>query len=193
MWAQEREARREGGLESGRMRIAEDAGISGVDAEEVPRWQISALLWSKDPRYIAAVEMTVGMINSYALVEGLASFLQKEYPMRFALFEYSPVARIRLGEEDAVLSCNGRIVLAGSVVLCTNGYRMPEIEACSSPALGQVQGVVGYMIGQKDPEGVPGTRAYFSDDERYYYLTRRPFKGGWLTARGGPDEPSDTE
>ena len=191
--ARERKARQELGLEGGRMMVADDVAADGIDAERVPRWQVNALLWSKDPRYSGALEMTAGMINSYALVEELASFLLNEYPLRFALFERSPVARIRLGDEDVVLGCNGRIVLAGAVVMCTNGYQLPDIEACSDPALGQLRGVVGYMIGKEDPEGVPGTRLYYPDGKGYNYLTRRPFKDGWLTAMGGPEGPIDTE
>lgn len=59
------------------MRIADDVAADGIDAEKVPRWHVNALLWSKDPRYSAAVEMTAGMINSYILVEEQASFLFK--------------------------------------------------------------------------------------------------------------------
>ncbi len=194
-WDAEMRKRRELGLPSGIVRAADDVRVSprlGDDVELTYRDVIEDLLWSKDHRYLAAVETPVGLMNSYLFTERMAEHLLASYPDRFMLFERSPVDLIRLGDE-AVLRCNGRTVVADQVVLCTNGYRPPRIEACSMPAIdGRIRGVVGYMISGTQPRGVPGARAYFrggQGNEPYFYLTRRKYLDAWLTAVGGPEDP----
>ena len=153
---------------------------------------IGDLLSTGDHRYLAAVEMTAGLMNSHLFTERLAEHLLASFPNRLKLFERSPVDKIRLGDE-AFLQCRGRTVLADQVVLCTNGYRPPQIEACSVPAInGRIRGVVGNMISATQEQGVLGVRTYFRrdwEDEPYFYLTRRRFQDAWLTAVGGPEEP----
>jgi glycine/D-amino acid oxidase-like deaminating enzyme len=194
-WSAELRKRRELGLPSGIVRAADDIRASpplGDDVELTYRDVIEDLLWTRDHTYLAAVEMSVGLMNSYLFTERLAEHLLASFPERFRLFERSPVDLIRLGDE-AVLRCNGRTVLTDQVVLCTNGYRPPRTEACSVPAInGRIRGVVGFMISGAQGQGVPGARSYFQGggvNEPYFYLTRRKFQDAWLTAVGGPEEP----
>ncbi|MBI0584562.1 MAG: FAD-binding oxidoreductase [Methanomassiliicoccus sp.] len=190
-WREELDERREMGLEVSRAWVADDLpGASVGGAEAVSRKRIAGLLWSRDLRYSAALEVPVATINSYALVESLASYLTQAFPDRCQIFERSPVERIRMSEEEAAITCNRHLCLADSVVLCTNGYRLPVIEACSPPLLGgRIKSVVGYMAGNEDAMGAPGVRVYMPDEGAYFYLTRRRYKEGWLTAVGGPEGP----
>lgn len=190
-WAGDLGARREAGMEVGTVRVADDAppGLLG-GAPRVPRAVLADQLWSRDRRYIASLEVNVGLINTCDLVEALAAHLLSSCPERFSLLERSPVDRIRLSEEDATMSCNRRIVLSDAVIMCTNGYLLPRVEACSPPlAKGNVQGVVGYMVGDEKGSGPEGARAYFSGGDDYFYLARRKYHGGSLTAAGGPEGP----
>jgi glycine/D-amino acid oxidase-like deaminating enzyme len=191
-WTGDLDARRKAGMDVGKVRVAEDAPLGLLkDAPRTPRAMLARQMWSKDRRYIACFELKVGLINTFDLVETLAGHLLSSFPERLSIFERSPVELMRFSEEDVTLSCNGHLVLADSVVLCTNGYTAPRIEACS-PALirGSVQGVVGYMVGCEGGNGHEGARAYFPGGENYYYyLARRRYRGGWLTASGGPEGP----
>lgn len=194
-WSAEMRKRRELGLPSGIVRAADDVRSSpgsGDDVELAYRDVIEDLLWTGDHRYLAAVEMAAGLMNSYLFTERLAEHLLASFPERFTLVERSPVDLMRLGDE-VYLRCNRRTVLTDQVVLCTNGYRPPRMEVCSVPAInGRIRGVVGYMISDAQGQGVPGARAYFRrglKDEPYFYLTRRRYQDAWLTAVGGPEEP----
>jgi len=182
-------ARRAAGLDSGKVHFADDALI-GLQAEgpREPRALLARQLWSKDQRYIAFIEMRMGLINTWDLVEKIASHLRSEAPERFSIYERSPARLLRLSEEDVTIGCNGRIMVASSAVLCTNGYLCPRIEACSPPFVkGKVKGVVGYMVGFEDGSGPEGARAYFPGGKDYYYLSRKKTRTNWLTAVGGPE------
>lgn len=183
-------AMRDAGMGGGRVHIADDAPI-GLRAEgpRTPRALLAHQLWSRDRRYIASIEMKVGLINTWDLAESMASYLRSAAPERFSVFERSPAGLLRLSEEDVTISCNGRIMVAGSVVLCTNGYPRPRTEACSPPLVSKVKGVVGYMAGIEGGNGPEGARAYFPGGSDYYYLSRKKFRGNWLTAVGGPEGP----
>ena len=195
-WTAERRRRGELGMPIGTLRVADDVpSPTGSGAEKVPREVLEELLWTRDRRYLAAVGMEIGLMNSYRFIELLAKDLLEQHPERFRLFERSPAERLRLSEEEGVASCRGLTVRADRVVLCTNGYRAPPIEACAPPMItGRVEGVVGYMVGSTALEGAAGARAYFrGGDEPYFYLTRREHLGGWLTAVGGPEGAIDGE
>lgn len=190
-WSEDLEARREAGMGDVTALVADDAPPGLLPAApRISRAELARQLWSKDQRYIASFGLSVGLINTYDLVETMAAYLQSSYPERMTILERSPVDRIRLSEEEATLSVNGRMVLADSVILCTNGYAVPRVEACSPPLIsGNLRSVVGYMVGSEGESGLEGARAYFSDEDSYYYVARRRYRGGTLTAAGGPEGP----
>ncbi|GEM_PF-3226740 len=190
-WSEDLEARREAGMGTITSQVADDAPPGLLPSvPRVPRAELARQMWSKDQRYLASFGLRVGLINTYDLVETMAAHLLSSYPERMTILERSPVDRIRLSEEEATLGVNGRIVLADSVVLCTNGYAVPRVEACSPPVIeGHLRGVVGYMVGTERGSGPEGARAYFSDEDSYYYIARRRYRGGTLTAAGGPEGP----
>lgn len=156
----------------------------------VTREGLLEALWSRDPRYIAAMGTRVGTINSAMLAEKLAERLAERYGNRFRIYERSAASSVRLGDRAAV-KANGHAVHAGSVVMCTNGYPEPRYEACAFPVgKGAVRGVEGYMIGKYSSAGSPGVKVFFpgpSGNGPYYYVTRRRFGDRWLTSAGGPD------
>lgn len=184
------EARRGAGLEVGRVHVAEGAPVSLLrGAPRTPRAILARQMWSRDRRYLATIEAKIGLINTCDFVETLAKHILGSYPDRVSIFERSPVDLIRLSEENATLRSNGRIVLADIVVMCTNGYPMPRIEACSPPLMGgRTREVVGYMVGREGDSGPEGARTYFPGGDSYY-VARRPYRGRWLTAAGGPESP----
>jgi glycine/D-amino acid oxidase-like deaminating enzyme len=188
-WAGDIEARREAGMNIGKIHVSEDAPVGMLrGAPRTPRAMLARQLWSRDRRYIATLEVKVGLINTCDLVETLATRLLEQYPDRAVVLERSPVDLIRLSEEDSAVRSNGHIVLADSVVICTNGYPIPRIEACSPPLMGNViRRVVGYMVGSEGGSGAEGARAYFPEEDNYYYVARRRYRGGRLTAAGGPE------
>lgn len=190
-WSKDLDARREAGLDVGRVHVAEDAPVGMFKgAPRTPRAMLARQMWSRDRRYQVTAEVKVGLINTYDLVETLAAYLLASYPGRASIFERSPVDLIRLSEEDATLRSNGHVITADSVVMCTNGYRMPRIESCSPPLIGgKIEGRVGYMAGSEAGSGPEGARAYFPGGDDYYYVARRRYRDGWLTAAGGPERP----
>lgn len=189
-WAKEQRSMEQAGLPRGEMVVSTDSGMSTVPegTEMIEHDELMALLGTKDPGYVAAVSLPLGVINSAILVEAMAEHLLREHPGRFRLFEQSPVSRLRLGEE-AVATANGHAVFGERAVLCTNGYRGIEFQACAPPALGgKVEGVVAFMVA-KFSHGAPGAEAFFREGEGapYYYLTRRGYGGRTLTSVGGPE------
>jgi glycine/D-amino acid oxidase-like deaminating enzyme len=184
-WDREMEARDRIGL-PGRMVVAEDIDHHGRGTV-IPRASVNEILWSKDHRYSAAIEMPVRTLNSYALTEALTKYLMRAFPDRCGVFERSSVDRIIIERGTAVLRSGSAKLEAPSVVLCTNGYSWPEIKAPNRPAVPPPQGVMGYMVGKLSPEGMDGARAYYNNGDMYYYLTQRATRHGWLTAVGGPE------
>ena len=152
-WSKDLDACREAGLDVGRVHVAEDAPMGMFKgALRTPRAMLARQMWSRDRRYQVTAEVKVGLINTYDLVETLAVHLLASYPGRASIFERSPVDLIRLSEEEATLRSNGHVITADSVVMCTNGYRMPRTESCSPPLIGgKVEGKVGYMTMERQP------------------------------------------
>ncbi len=155
---------------------------------------IKQILGTKEDGYCCVLDGKVGVMNSAAFTEQLASYLCDRYPKRLVILERTKVEEVEL-DEGAVLSANGSRVKADFVVLCTNGYKDFKVRAPSS-ALEVISSVVGFQTGywkKKNPStGVsvffPTSRA--SGGDQYFYLTKRPFfvEGpGELSSLGGPE------
>lgn len=88
--------------------------------------------------------------------------MQKEYPDRFTLYEHAPVSQIMLGSEQVVLDIeannhhNAGNIIAGRVILCTNGFEHFHIMTADGTMdidrnfHTSVSGLVGYMSAYKD-------------------------------------------
>lgn len=162
-------------------------------------------LESKNPAYVACVSYQKGCVNSALFCQEVAGYLASAYPGRFALYEHTPVHKLILHENIAIIDTGAYAIRAQRVVLCTNGFEDftiinengLEVDGRFHAAL---QGRVAYMSGYLEVFNKPPTAvSYFPEpgagkDENYFYLTRRPYEyehkpGHNLVLLGGPDEP----
>lgn len=202
--------RRKAGLSIEQMRISQEAPFLATIPSEyqelysvVAPQEISETLETTSATFVAVVSYKKGCINSALFCQEVVLYLQKQYPERFALFEHSPVKKIILHEDHALLDATVAVLKAARVVLCTNGFEGFHI--LNKTGLGidaryhhEVSGKVGYMSGYLEKANkAPIAISYLTDprpgpDNSYYYLTRRPFeyeKGSKynLVSIGGPD------
>ncbi len=169
----------------------------------VPREEIHRLLETKLPDFIAVLSYQKGCINSALFCEEVVSYLSKKYPDRFALYEHTPIHKVVLRHEDALLDGGTYTVTAARVVLCTNGFESLHIFNETGLDIDAkyhhlLSGKIGYMSGYLEKMNKPPTAiSYFIDpsvsvDNSYFYLTRRTYeheKGTEhnLISVGGPD------
>lgn len=205
-------ARAAAGLDVERMRIADSAPFLGEIPKEhadlyevVPHAEILDALETKVTDYVAMLSHQKGVINSALFCQEVVAYLQGKYPDRFTLYEHSPVAKVILHEESAVLDVIEHTLTAKHVVLATNGFEKFTIIDQNNLVLDHkfhqlIEGTVGYMSGYLEPmDKQPVAISYFDkgeedashNDELYYYLTRRPYEQGEasqnLISIGGPD------
>lgn len=158
----------------------------------VSKQEILALLETEDKDYIAIVPEKKGCMNSAVFCEELINYLLKKYSTRFTLAEHTPVKRLVLKKEHAILNIPYRKkIIAKKVILCTNGFEKITIINLNGPPIDKkfhhlIRGIVGYMAGyteelNKQPAQIsylPKNPNYSSDvytESPYFYLTRRPF------------------
>lgn len=188
------------GLSVSTMMIAEEAqGLETIPPEYkqlytiLPKQDILSLLETENEEYIAILPERKGCMNSAAFSEELVAYLLVTYPKRFTLAEHTPVRRLVLKENHAVLDISKtQKVTAKNVVLCTNGFENINIVNTVGKGINKkfhhlVRGIVGYMAGyteelNKPPAEIsylPKQTAHSTDvytEEPYFYLTRRPFE-----------------
>ncbi len=152
-----------------------------------------------DDEYVALSIDSIGCVNSAAFSEGVGQYLLKKYPDRFKFFEYTPIGKVVLKENFALLDAGMHEIIAKKVVLCTNGFE--NIEIFDRSGLGidkkfhkEVSGVIGYMGATvSKSEKFPFNCAYSKNPkEPYFYVTRRQYDFGTsgfstLTCVGGPE------
>lgn len=202
--------RKEAGLSITNICISDHSGV----AERIPRHfvglytlvkreKIQELLETTRRDFLAAVTFPKGVINSALFCEEVVRFLTKRYPDRFAIYEHTPVNKIALHHDNAILDTETHTVNAKRVVLCTNGFENLRIFNETGLDIDAkyhflVSGKTGYMSGYLEKLNKPPMAiSYFTDpgidpDNSYYYLTRRPFeyeRGAQhnLISIGGPD------
>lgn len=207
-------AKRTAGLNPLPLKISDDAAIAPEIPTEyeglyeiVPHAQVLELLETQEADYIAVISSQKGCLNSALFCQEIISFLLKEYSDRFSLYEHTPVHKILLRDNHAILDADVHTVTAERVVLCTNGFEDLhiinetglEIDAKYHHLL---SGKIGYMSGYLEKMNKPPIAiSYYADpvagmDNSYFYLTRRPFeyeKGSQhnLVSIGGPDVDLD--
>jgi glycine/D-amino acid oxidase-like deaminating enzyme len=174
-----------------------------------PHAHILEMLETTNPMFVAASVAKKGSINSALFCERVVLYLLEQYPERFALYEHTPVHKIILHEQEAVLDADSFTVLAGRVVLCTNGFENLHIinrnglEA-DAKYHANVRGRVAYMSAYLEETDKPPLAVSYETPEQpqenlpYYYLTRRPYEyeAGHehsLVSIGGPEEAFEDE
>jgi glycine/D-amino acid oxidase-like deaminating enzyme len=201
--------RAQGGLETESCVVSEEAPFleqissdhAGLYAT-VPQRRVQELLETRDPRYCAVLSYRKGCGNAALLCQQVLDHMLRTWPERFRFVDHTPVERVRLGSDHALLDARGHRVRAGRVALCTNGFVDHVIEnlvgdAIATPLQHRVSGNVGFMTALVEPHARPPAAISYLASPRighgqaYYYVTRRPFEadGGThtLTCIGGPD------
>ncbi len=209
---EEARLKRQGGLDPEHMGIAVNAPfLDDIPPQYVglyraiPHATVLEMLETKNPVFLAVSSLKKGSINSALFCEKIVGYLLGAYPERFALYEHTPVHKIILSPDGAVLDADRHVVLAKHVVLCTNGFENFHIINENGLELDtkfhySVRGRVAYMSAYLEPADNPPIATSYETPEEpsdyipYYYLTRRPyeFEEGMvhnLISIGGPEEP----
>src|SRR3989344_1334360 len=88
----------------------------------VQQWKIQAMLETNQSGFIAVLSSKKGCLNSAAFTEEMAGYLLRKYKKRFRIAEHTPVKKIVLEKNSAVIQTTKHFVSAKKVVLCTNGF-----------------------------------------------------------------------
>jgi glycine/D-amino acid oxidase-like deaminating enzyme len=173
-------------------RIEVDGSLARlVDFESPDR--LSAHLRTRED-YLAAMRVPVSLINSGKLCQAIARYLIDEHPERLSIFEGSGADRIEVGHAPSVRA-GARTINARAVVLCTNGYPVPNISSQVAPMVdGRITQYLASMVAYESPvRERPCAFNYHHEEgdpreEPYFYLTRRTYSvnGNDLVAVGGP-------
>lgn len=212
---EENKDRVEGGLAPEAILVAKESGweealplIYKDLYSVVPQDDLLGLLETEDRKYAACVMSQKGCMNSALFTEELVNYMLSAHPGRFSLYEESPVKKVALSEDRALLTVREHTVEARRVVLCTNGFEQFSIENASGSDIDTkfhhlVQGLVGYMAGYLESMNAsPTAISYFTPEETdtrnptggsYFYLTRRPHgedegEAKNLVCIGGPEQ-----
>jgi glycine/D-amino acid oxidase-like deaminating enzyme len=149
--------------------IAEEAGyIDEIPAKykdlyaRVPQADILTLLETNNTKFTSLLSYPKGCMNSAFFTEEVVGYLLATYADRFSLYEDSGVATIDLRDHDVVLTVGEHRVMAGEVVLCTNGFEGFSIRneggvEINSRFHHQIAGTVGFMMGYFEPISRPPT------------------------------------
>lgn len=203
--------RKAGGLGARKIFIAETADfVKDIPREYthlfelVPQAQILELLETEMKDFIAAISVRKGCVNSALFCQEVVRYLTKEYKDRFVLYEHTPVHKVILRHDHAVLDAETHEARAKRVVLCTNGFE--SIHILNETGLDidakyhhLLYGKIGYMSGYLETMNKPPiAMSYYSVptatfETPYFYLTRRPYeyeKGAKhnLISIGGPEK-----
>ena len=199
--------RQQGGLRVDGCVISDDAEFrDDIPAEYaalysvVPQAQIQEMLCTTDHRYRAVLSSPRACANSASDRPTSAVVPRVAVSRSVHLRRPHPVERIVLGDNRATVRALGHEVVAGKVVLCTNGFVDHVIEdqagVCSPPPA--VRRTVGYMAAYlEDTERGANVMSYIRNETiggstPYVYATRRTFDGSTgpstLTCFGGPEE-----
>lgn len=169
----------------------------------VSQAEIREILEVKVDDFIAVLSYQKGCINSALFCQEVVFYLQNKYKDRFNLYENTPITKIVLKENYALLDAENNTIKSEKVILCTNGFTGFTIINEASLDINtkfyhMIHGTVGYMAGyleklNKNPIAI----SYLSDpnpnpDDPYFYLTRRSYeyegdKDYNLISIGGPE------
>jgi glycine/D-amino acid oxidase-like deaminating enzyme len=199
-----------GGLTSEEFLIADSVDFLAFIPREyeglyqvVPQGEILKRLEVSDTRFIASLSAPKGCMNSALFCQEVTSYMIRNFPERFSLFEHSHVNKVVLKHSSALLDVGDHTVTAANIVLCTNGFENITILNDSGLDIDTrfhhcIDGVVGFMSGYLKPYDKPPTALSYiipsesSIDGDYFYLTRREYEYDGneklnLVSIGGPE------
>lgn len=194
LFAAEADFRRRAGMPFSTVKVARErvtaAAVADVDPtliEWVAEAEVRAALEAENDRYVGLAEEPGGVLNSALFCQEVVRHLLKAYPGRFRLIEETKIEKVVLKADAALLDAGSATVSAGEAVLCTNGFEdftiLGEGGLCLDKEFHRnVRGIVGYMSGylvpmRRPPAGLVYLESEgFSEEEAYYYVTRRPYE-----------------
>jgi glycine/D-amino acid oxidase-like deaminating enzyme len=158
--------------------------------EIIPSKRIYEMLETDKREFVAVSFLSSGVTNSALFTEHVAKYLQNKHASRFSLFEETPMSKVILHNDKALLDCGNHTITADRVVLCTNGFENIEIINKAGLEVDKkfhhlVNGVVGRMSGYLERMNKPpGAICYYIDPgagfsnmtDPYFYLTRRGYE-----------------
>lgn len=153
----------------------------------VPHAEILATLETENPVYQAVISYKKGVTNSALFCQEVVAWMQHTYPERFRLYEHTPVKKLVLHSDHALIDASTHTVRAERVVLCTNGFENFTIVDHNNLELDtrfhhEVRGYVGYMSGYFEPRNKEAIAISYLENPSadtslsYFYLTRRPYE-----------------
>ncbi len=131
---------------------------------------------TKDESYQAVTVARTSIANVAAICEGLAKGMLRTFPPRFHVPEGSKVLTMESGRSPLVM-CDGGQVECKRVVICTNGYALPDLTGTLNflPD-GYLKCVTGFMNGYRPSKKGEKVGLFFQEvqpsaDEPYVFTT----------------------
>lgn len=206
--------RKSGGLNTERLFISDQVDfLHNIPSkysslyQVVPHAQVQSILETKTNDFVAVLSYQKGCVNSALFCEEVMLYMLEKYKDRFSLYEITPIHKIVLRDEYAILDADKHTVLAERVVMCTNGFAGITILDESGLDINTkfhhlVHGTIGYMSGYLEKMNKPPVAiSYLLDpdpdpEDPYFYLTRRMYeyegdKEYNLISIGGPERALD--
>ncbi len=202
--------RKQGGLNIERLLILETVDFLNEIPKEydglystTSKETLQDLLETKSHDFVAVLSYQKGCVNSALFCQEILTYLLDKYKDRFALYELSPISKIILRSNEAILDAESHVVNAKKVVLCTNGFSGFTIINETGLEINTkfhhlLQSTIGYMSGYLEKMNKPPVAiSYLTDpdpstEKPYFYITRRYYeyegdKDFNLISIGGPE------
>ncbi len=152
--------------------------------------EVSRLLETEDPSFVAVSKEQKGVINSALFTQEIALYLGKQFGDRFTLYEDTTVNKAVLRSDSVILDTCNHEIRAEKVVLCTNGFENFSIFDARGLEIDsrfheEVTGIVARMSGylekmNKQPTAisyyVEPEDGFANMEDPYFYLTRRMYE-----------------
>jgi glycine/D-amino acid oxidase-like deaminating enzyme len=175
----------------------------------VPHADILKRLETEDSEFQAVISEQAACMNSALFCQEVVEYLRKKYPDRFSLYENTPIIKVVLKKNFALLDADKYTIHAHKTILCTNGFEKIEIFNEDGLEIDKrfhhlVNGRVGYMSGYLETMNKSAAATSYYEvgndpandkPDPYFYLTRRPHEMGDtkhnLVCVGGPEYAID--
>jgi glycine/D-amino acid oxidase-like deaminating enzyme len=149
--------------------------------------EVLSRLETTNETFIAVLSDQKGVTNSALLCQEMVHFLEKKYSSRFELHQYTPMKKMILKTNHALVDVGEATITTTRVVLCTNGFENFHIINEDGLSIDtrfhhNIKGYVGYMTGYLEKYDKPPIAiSYFTDpdatiEDPYFYLTRRQYE-----------------
>lgn len=155
-----------------------------------------------DERYIAAKVpeklSLAGRINSSKICYGILSYLEKQYPNRFAIYEGTEITRIDLNDNKSILQSKQGKIQTKDIILCTNAYtnfvisdnKQGMIVDKLQKSMSSIEGyLTGYFVDSSEIYSLGYLDEVEFTDVPYFYLSQAPVSPNTKPLRiiGGPE------